>query len=260
MARIAANVVGCLPEDIIEIDGATKTGIGDMREVQELTLFRPLSGSDARVVICDECQKLSSSAWDSLLKVTEEPPEWMYWFFCTTNPSKVPSTIKTRAATFTLKPVPDRDIQELLTDVSDREKFVVTDPVIELIVREALGSPRQALNYLGIVSHVKDRKTAAELLRSTIDSEPVNALCKLLLNPTSWAAYMDVVKRLDADGTNAEGVRIVVMNYMSKVAQGSTKDESAIPVLSIMEQFCTPYVESEKMAPLIISIGRCHFR
>src|SRR5262249_43189639 len=122
LARICATMVGCKRQDINEIDAATNTGIDDMRRVQNAAIYRPIGQSTARAVIIDECHRISSQAWDSLLKVTEEPPQHLYWFFCTTNPAKVPNTLKTRSMIYTLKPVADSDITDLLEAVLEAEK------------------------------------------------------------------------------------------------------------------------------------------
>src|SRR5277367_6751574 len=94
LARICAKEAGCLDANIIEINAAKQTGIDDMREVTDLSGFMVLGG--ARVFIIDEAHGLSKQAFDSLLKFLEEPSKNTSWILCSTNPTKIPKSIKTR--------------------------------------------------------------------------------------------------------------------------------------------------------------------
>src|SRR6185312_11305028 len=67
LSRIAAAELGCAPSDITEVDGASKTGIDDMRQVAETLIYRPIGGGEAKAIIVDECQALSKAAVTSLL-------------------------------------------------------------------------------------------------------------------------------------------------------------------------------------------------
>jgi DNA polymerase-3 subunit gamma/tau len=97
LARIAARSLGIKGGGALrEIDAASKTGVDDMRQVCVDLGYKVLGGG-SRGLIVDECHQLSKAAWNSLLKITEEPPPDTYWFFCTTEPSKVPVTIKRRS-------------------------------------------------------------------------------------------------------------------------------------------------------------------
>ncbi len=79
LARITAATVGCVSSNLIEIDAATHTGVDDMRDVTFSLKYKPIGVGSVKVIIVDECHMLSKSAWNSLLKVLEEPPAWVYW-------------------------------------------------------------------------------------------------------------------------------------------------------------------------------------
>ena len=90
VARILAAAVGCEAHNLLEIDAATHTGIDAMRAVSEGVAYKAFGDSPVKVMIIDEAHSLSKAAWQSLLKVVEEPPEHAYWVFCTTEPGKIP--------------------------------------------------------------------------------------------------------------------------------------------------------------------------
>src|SRR3989304_1453147 len=96
LARIIANKLGCDIQNIIEVDAATNTGVEDMRVLCEGLRYPAFGLTTVKVAIVDECQEISKSSWSSLLKIIEEPPSHLYFVFCTTEPSKVLDTIKTR--------------------------------------------------------------------------------------------------------------------------------------------------------------------
>lgn len=256
LARIAASFVRCTHP--IEIDGATNTGIDDMRRVQEMTQYKAFGDSDTKVIIIDEAHRISKQAFDSCLKVIEEPPDFVYWFFCTTVPSKIPETVRSRCTPLKLKPVGNADLTRLLAEVIEAEGLKLSKDILSLVVQSAAGSARQALVNLSLCLKAADTKQAAKLLQSAAESEPVRELCqKLLRAEGSWAATMGIVERMSDE--SPESIRIQILNYMAAVAKNASDDTQACAVLGIMENFATPYESHENLAPLIISLGRVKF-
>lgn len=256
LARIAADFLcggQANPSNIIEIDGATHTGIDAMREVTTRTQYRAVGGSDTKVIICDECHRLSGQAWDSILKATEEPPPHVFWFFLTTNVGKVPKTILTRCLRFDLKPVSEDLILKLLTKI---QLDVDVEPeVLEAIAEGAGGSPRQALVYLEQLQYCETAAEARQAMRSAGQSKEVIDLCRFIIKGQglTWIAAMKLLKGLE--GTEAESVRIVVCNYLATALLGTKDEKGAIRLLGLLEAFSKPYQASDKFAPLLLSIG-----
>lgn len=257
LARIAARALGTEDKDRIEVDAASKTGVDDMRAIMEPLHYKPFGAGRSRAIIIDECHRLSRNAWDSLLKSTEEPPAHVYWFFCTTEDGKVPQTIKTRAASYKLKAVSNEDLANLLDDVCAAEKISIPEAVADIVIDEALGSPRQLLQNLATCRTAKDKKTAAELLRTAADHNPIQELCQFLLKGGTWAKAMNIYARFEDD--EPESVRIVICNYMASVVRNATSEKSAAHALNILDAFSQPYNPSERSAPLLLSIGRLVF-
>src|SRR5215475_4110944 len=90
--------------NIIYVNAAVDTGAEETRNTVNKSFYKNLGPSPIKTFIVDEAHNLSAKAWDSLLIATERPPEHVYWIFCSTNPAKVPETIKTRCNKQTLKP------------------------------------------------------------------------------------------------------------------------------------------------------------
>ena len=206
-------------------------------------------------VLVHNCHRLSGNAWDALLKAVEEPPPHLYWMFCSTNPAKIPKTILTRCLRYDLKPVPEDELLALLVRVIDAEKLDVADEVVEAVVEEAGGSPRQALVFLEAVTFCETAGQARAAMRSAAQSKEAVDLAKFLMGQRgrTWAEAMKLVKALE--DTDAESIRITVTNYLNVVLMGTKGDDKARAILGLLEAFSTTYNQSDKMGPLLISIG-----
>lgn len=259
LARIAAAHAGCAPDDIVSIDAATYSGAEETRKLQEVMSFRPIGGGVMRAIIMDEAHGLSAKAWETLLMTIEEPNSHSLWFFCTTNPDKVPKTIKTRCTKIQLGLLKDAEIESVINRVIKKEELEVSDGALSVIVRMAYGSAREALSNLAIAEDAKTAKEAASLLSAVIENDPIRELCQFLLRPGSWPKAMTILDKFDADNKNYEGIRIVVCAYMGAVLRSAKSDDAATNTLQILEAWSTPYHQSEGIAPFMLSIGRTMF-
>ena len=164
IARIGARYVGTTQQNLLDVDAATHSKKDDMRALTASLAFRPLGKNGVKSLIIDEAHAISTEAWQTLLKMTEEPPEWVYWFFLTTEVTKIPATMRTRCTSYVLKPVPVTELHDYLVGIVEDEKFTTPTQVIGLCAKMANGSPRQALSNLAVCYAAKDRAEAAELL------------------------------------------------------------------------------------------------
>ena len=129
--------------DVIEIDGASNTGVNDIREIKDEVLFAP-SNSKYKIYIIDEVHMLSNSAFNALLKTIEEPPPYIVFIFATTEIHKVPATIKSRCQQFNFRLISTDTIKKLLADISDESDLKYEDDALFWIAKEATGSLRDA--------------------------------------------------------------------------------------------------------------------
>lgn len=259
LSRIAAGFVGANASSIREIDAATFTGIDAMREVTASLSYKPLGGVKARALIVDECHRLSSGAWDSLLKALEEPPAGVYWFLCTTNLAKVPRTVQTRCLAYQLKDVDSRELAELLVFVSKEEGRAVSGEwlsTLELCAREAQGSPRQALANMGACWAAKDRKEALALLKSAQESSEAVELARALVAGKPWLPIRGILETLANE--DPESVRHVVRSYVTKAIMGSN-GKGQERLFAVLDEFSKPFPASDGISPLVLAVGHLLF-
>ncbi len=253
LARLASEAMGC--DDVQEEDGATNTGIDNIRGLLDGIIFRPLAGANKGIII-DEAHALSKAACQALLKSLEDPPPWVFWFLCTTEPAKLSDAVRTRCLHFALKEVSTNDILDLL-ESTDEGKHVSSE-VLELCAREAQGSPRQALANLGVCLSVKDRKEAAELLRSAGDAPQAFELARRLMAGDPWPSLAPLIEQMR--GTNPESIRHVVQAYFTKVALNTTNKRNNIEhACAILQAFSTPFHQNDGLAPIVLAVaGLCY--
>ena len=133
--------------DVIEMDAASRTGIGDIREIIENVRYMPASAR-YKVYIIDEVHMLSKAAFNGLLKTLEEPPEHVKFIFATTEIRQVPVTVLSRCQRFDLRRLSLDDTQKLLSKTCAAEAVVLPEDGLKLISRAADGSARDALSLL----------------------------------------------------------------------------------------------------------------
>lgn len=254
LARLAAEALGCLPGDLIEVDGATTSTKEEICSVLDGLMYRPLGAGAMKAVIIDECHALSKAAITALLKSMEEPPAWVVWFLCTTEPTKVPVAIKTRCSAYQLKEVSFEVLCDLLESTAEAKD--VDGKVIELCAEESNGSPRQALSNLGVCLAAADRKEAAELLRSAADSKEAIDLARALINGANWSDVKAILVALKE--TNPESVRHVVRAYTTAVVLNGKGKESE-SAFAILDAFSTPFNSADGASPLVLACGRLVF-
>jgi DNA polymerase-3 subunit gamma/tau len=133
--------------DVMEIDAASHGGVDDARDLRERAFFAPVS-SRYKVYIVDEAHMVTTQGFNALLKVVEEPPEFLVFVFATTEPDKVLPTIRSRTHHYPFRLVPPTTLRQLLEKTCDAEGVTVEATVFPLVVRAGGGSVRDSLSIL----------------------------------------------------------------------------------------------------------------
>jgi DNA polymerase III subunit gamma/tau len=133
--------------DVFEMDAASRTGIGDIREMLDGVRYAPVSAR-TKVYIIDEVHMLSTAAFNGLLKTLEEPPPHVKFIFATTEIRKVPVTVLSRCQRFDLKRVSPERLATHLTNICAAEHVKVDADGVALVARAAEGSVRDGLSLL----------------------------------------------------------------------------------------------------------------
>ena len=133
--------------DVIEIDGASNNGVEEIRELKSHVSLAPFN-SKFKIYIIDEVHMLSTAAFNALLKTLEEPPEYVIFILATTEPHKIPVTIRSRCQHIPFHRIQSSDILNRLEYVCGKENLEYENEALWEIARQADGALRDALSLL----------------------------------------------------------------------------------------------------------------
>ena len=141
--------------DVLEMDAASKTGVDDVRDLIEFSRYGPTSAK-YKIFIIDEVHMLSKQAFNALLKTLEEPPNYLKFIFATTEIKKIPVTVVSRCQRYDLSRIKSDQLFDFLKDIAKKEKGLISDEALKLIVKISEGSVRDSLSLLdrGLMSNI----------------------------------------------------------------------------------------------------------
>ncbi len=201
--------------DVMEMDAASRTGVGDIREIIESVHYRAASAR-YKIYIIDEVHMLSTSAFNALLKTLEEPPEHVKFIFATTEIRKVPVTVLSRCQRFDLRRIEPEDQIAMLRRIATAEGAQITDDALALITRAAEGSARDAQSLLDqAISHGAGETTADEVraMLGLADRGRVLDLFDMILRGDAAAALQELSGQY-ADGADP----VAILRDLAEIA------------------------------------------
>lgn len=157
--------------DVLEIDGASNRGVGEIRNLRDNIHFNPVS-SRRKIYIIDEVHMLTIEAFNALLKTLEEPPEHAMFIFATTEINRVPATILSRCQRFDFRRIPTSEIVRHLQSIADQEKIKATKDALEIIARRADGAMRDAQSFLDQMATFAPQGITADDVRTALGIAP----------------------------------------------------------------------------------------
>ena len=142
--------------DVFELDAASNRGIDDVRAIQDSAKFFPMKAK-YKFFIVDEVHMLTLQAFNAMLKILEEPPEYLIFILATTNPEKIPQTILSRCQKFSLQRLKIDEISKKIEEIAEKENIKIDSESVFLIsklgdgaLRDALGIFDMAVSYCGM--------------------------------------------------------------------------------------------------------------
>lgn len=185
MAKIFAKIINCEKEekpcnvcvsctqnnrgtnvDILEIDAASNNGVDEVRELKSKVNLVP-NYSKYKVYIIDEVHMMTTSAFNALLKVLEEPPVHAIFILATTDFKKIPATIISRCQVLEFKKIEPIEIENNLKRIAEIENIKISKEAIELISKIASGSMRDAIGMLDQCSNFSEEVDITKVFQIT---------------------------------------------------------------------------------------------
>ena len=253
-ARIFANELEKCSSNIIEINAASNTGVDDVRRIIDLSKTKPLQGS-RKVFIIDEVHSLSVNAFNALLKILEEPPEYCIYILCTTDPQKIIPTILSRAFRYNFQKISQNGIIQRLDYILNAEINDVNGCGIKTWNMESLqylakasgGGMRDAITLLEkCIGYSKDLTT--DVVEKVIDITSYDLLFDILdsLIEKNEAVLLTSLNDIYMSGKD---MKLFVKNFLAFLL-----DVSKYIVLGNMEYLTIPSNYEDKLKKYNINV------
>lgn len=133
--------------DIVEIDAASNNSVDDVRDLRDTAVYTP-EKCKYKIYIIDEVHMLSTSAFNALLKIMEEPPAYVMFILATTEIHKVPATIISRCQRYDFRRIQLKDLVARLEYIAQQEHISLDRQAAEQIAKLSDGGMRDAISLL----------------------------------------------------------------------------------------------------------------
>lgn len=271
LARIFAKSLNCLEEsndlrpcnkcencvqitdgtspDVIEIDGASNTGVEDIRDLQKELLYAT-SNSRYKIYIIDEVHMLSKNAFNALLKTLEEPPENVIFIFATTEPHKVLPTIISRCQRYDFKRIPIKKIVARLDDICKAENIDITEEAMFFIAKMADGSMRDSQSLLDqVLAYGREKITLDNVMNifGTVHTEIYEQITRAIKDqkPSEIIVKLHEVLEKGTDLQEFLGGYLEYIRNLTLFRIGITPQEVAPNQIGAMQEVSQLFSENE---------------
>lgn len=216
--NICLSIISDRLFDVVEIDAASNRGIDDIRDLKEKVRVPPAQARK-KVYIIDEVHMLTREAFNALLKTLEEPPPHVLFLMATTEPQKLPPTILSRCQRFDFRRLTDNEISGHIRHIADNEKFEIESGAVDMVVRSADGSLRDAISILDqLVSFSSGKVTSDEvnLMFGLVDKSEIATFMHAIFAADAARAF-ELFQRFFEAGKSFSLFLRLVMEYLRDI-------------------------------------------
>lgn len=251
--------------DVLEIDGASHTGVDQVRDLRESVSYAP-ARCRFKIYYIDEVHMLSSAAFNALLKTLEEPPAHVKFIFATTEAHKILPTIISRCQRFDLRRIPQGLIAKHLLHIAGLEGVELEERAAYAVAKGADGGMRDAQSMLDqLVSFCGNRIVEADVLSvfGFTSAAQVAGLMQALLEQNTVAA-LQIVDQTSESGKDLGKLLSDLIEYVRAllVAQCdfAAASQDLEPELARSMQQQAGMVSTEKLLRLVDGLAEVDAR
>lgn len=215
--------------DVLEIDGASNRGIEEVRALIEAAAYSPAI-SPYRIYIIDEVHQLTREAFNSLLKILEEPPAHVKFILATTEAHKLPQTVLSRCQRYDFRRLATADIQAQLTLIVERDGLEVSSDALALLSREADGSMRDAQSLLEQVAAATGGKADVAAVTDLLGIAGAELVvdCEQAILSGDATRVVEIVGEIRNSGHDAERFLFEILELLRHVAVAAAAGSEAV--------------------------------
>lgn len=233
--------------EVLEIDGASNRGIDDIRQINETVSYASAAGG-YKIYLIDEVHMLTKEAFNALLKTLEEPPPRVVFFFATTEPHKLPTTILSRCQRFNLNRLPIELILKKLAFIAEQQQVDITEQALRVIAGRAEGGMRDAESLMDQILAFHDGKVTAESVAEVLGIVSKEIFFELdqAVKAGNLAAGFDLVHRIFSQGKDLIHFIESLMDHFRTILIVKIADKNA-PFLTLSADEGVKYAETAKI-------------
>lgn len=253
---IARIIAAQLKAEILEVDAALHSGVDAARSLADMVKHIPL-GSSSRVLIINECQRLSAAAYDAFLMLLEEPPPHLYVALTTTELGKVPAAVKTRCYHIDLRPLRDATMSNFLDMVCVAEQWDVKADVLREVITAAGGSPRSALTILEAVRSAPTIEEARRIVKLQTTTEPLIEILRLLLKGNrSWPQIQKMLNQMVEAEDGFDEAAVIAARYVTNALIRTEREDQARAIYPLLDALVFPTSIFDRRATFVAAVGK----
>lgn len=237
LARIVKNSLEVSEDDYREYNSSDERGIDAIRQIINNSHFMPLN-SNFKIYVLDEAHKLTNDAQNALLKILEDTPKHVIFILLTTDPDKLIKAIRGRCQQFQLNPLSEKEMKRFLIRTAKKEGDKLSEEVLEQIIMDSQGHPRNALQILEQVLNTDEDDRLKIAKQTAAETSESIELCRALIGNAGWGKVRNILKGLK--NQDAEKIRRHVLGYASSVVLNGDNDKAGL----VMEEFIEPFYNS----------------
>lgn len=189
------KIINDMAMDVVEMDAAQNRGIDDIKNIIESVQYPPAE-MKKKVIIIDEVHQLTKEATSALLKTLEEPPSYLHFILCTTEASKIISTIKSRCQKFNFSKIPSKEIAKRLVIIAVKENVNIEESACLMLGKLAKGSMRDAIGYLDQIRTVCSKTINDDVIRKFYGVQGNTSILAIIKNVVD-GNLPSVLKQID---------------------------------------------------------------
>ena len=245
MANILKNYFECADMDYYYYNSANTRGIDTIRDIAVNCHLAPMGGSK-KMYVLDEAHGVTAAAAEALLLLLENPPKDTLFILCTSEPEKLKLAIKRRCFQCNFKPLPEKEIIAVLTNILKEEFEEVDDFPIEVLKAISVscqGSAGMAVAMLDAVVDMEEEKaqlSVIESMRGVNDAEGID-ICRALTK-RDWNALSILLSDFNGE---PESLRYMILSYFSTILLSKQKGghKNAVNIIML---FSESFIYSKK--------------
>ncbi|WP_166986967.1 DNA polymerase III subunit gamma and tau [Canibacter zhoujuaniae] len=244
--------------DVVEIDAASHGGVDDARDLRERATYAP-ARDRYKIFIIDEAHMVTSAGFNALLKIVEEPPEYLKFIFATTEPEKVLGTIRSRTHHYPFRLIAPGTLGDYVEQICQAEGVNLEPGVLSLLVRAGGGSARDTLSILDQLIAGSDGDTVsvqrATALLGYTSAELINETVSALAARDAAAAFK-VIERVIQTGQDPRRFTEDLLNRMRDlIVIAATSVEGADSVFrgESQDTLTAMFTQAQAFAPAELS-------